>query len=72
LSDENFNKKPNSAKKSSEKGPKRLIKTRKKPNFIYGIVIPCHRETYELQEYQKKFVSKFRLSLFWHCTEAHY
>ena len=59
-------------KRVQKNGQSDWLKARKKPSFIYGIVIPCHRETYELQEYQKKFVSKLRVSLFWHCTEAHY
>jgi len=39
LPDENFNKKPNSAKKRSEKGQTDGLKARKKSNFICGIAI---------------------------------
>jgi len=82
--DENFNKKPNSAKKGAEKGQANCVKARKKPNFVVLLYF-CHKETSKLQENLNKFSSKWRLSFaclvlelitdasltlhgFWDCT----
>jgi len=65
-------KKPSSAKQRPRKGQTECLKARKKPNCICGIVIPLSQKTFKLQEYQKCFSSKLRLSLAWHCTGAHY
>jgi len=59
LPDENFNKKPNSAKKRPKKA---------KPT-VCGIAIPLSQKTSKLQEYQI-FSSNLRLILAWHCTGA--
>jgi len=53
---ENFNKKPNNAKKRPEKGQTDCLKARKKPNFICGIAFPFPQKASKLQEYEKKIL----------------
>jgi len=68
LPDENFNKKPNNAKKRPKKGQTDCLKVRKKPNFICSIAIPLSQKTSKLQEYQIFFFEikiKSCLSLYW-------
>jgi len=49
LPDENFNKKPNSAKQGSEKDQSDCLKARKKPNFVCDTAIPLSQKTSKLQ-----------------------
>jgi len=51
LPDENFNKKPNIAKKRPEKGQTDCLKARKKPIFVFDIALPLLQKTSKLQEY---------------------
>jgi len=44
LPEENFNKKPNNAKKRSKKGQTHCSKARKKPNLFCGIAIPLSQK----------------------------
>jgi len=67
--DENFNKKPNNAKKTPEKGQTTCLKARKKPHFICGIAIPLSQKAHKLQAYPI-FSSKLRLNIAWRCTGA--
>jgi len=69
LRDENFNKKPNNAKKRPEKGQTDCLKARKTPSFMCGIAIPLSQKT-QITSISKFFSSKLRLNLAWHCTEA--
>jgi len=69
LPGENFNKKPNNAKKRAAKGQTDCLKARKKAKLYLRY---CHcfvTKISKLQEYQKKS-SKLRLNLAWHCTGA--
>jgi len=67
LPDENFNKKPNSAKSHSD-----CLKGRKKPNCICGISMPLSQKKHFNYKNIKTNYLKLRLSLPWHCTGAHY
>jgi len=50
-----------------------VLKRGKKKSEIAFVVLSflCHKKTFKLQEYQKKFSSK-RLCFARHCTRAHY
>jgi len=65
LPDENFNKNPNDAEKRPEKGYTVCLKARKKPDFVSGITTPLSQKTSKLQQYQKKFLQKSCLALYW-------
>jgi len=68
LPDDNFNKKPNNAKKRPEQDQSDCLKSRKKPIFICGIAIVLSQKISKLREYQKHFFKiKFKscLALYW-------
>jgi len=66
LPDENFNKKPNSAKSHTD-----CLKGRKQPNCICGILMIPSQKKINYKNIKKNYL-KLRLSLAWHCTGAHY
>jgi len=80
LTDENFNQKPNTAKKRPEKGQTDCVKVRKKAKLFVVLLFLCHKEISKLEEYRKKISSKSRLlclalswsSLLMVCEIAHF
>ena len=71
LPDENFGK-PNSAKKRPVKSQIIWLKTRKTSKLICDIALHWSQKNIWITRNNKHFFSKLRLSLFWHCNEAHY
>jgi len=55
LQDDNFNKKPNSAKKRPDKGQTDW-KARKKSNFVCGIALPFSQKTSKLKDLIRNFI----------------
>jgi len=69
LPEENFNKKPNSAKKDQKKGQTNCLKARKSQTLFAVLTFLCHKETFKLQEYQKNvFEITIRLTLACQCV----
>ena len=56
LPDENFNKKPNSAKKRPEKGQTDCLKARKKPNCICSVAIPLKQRNISITRISNNFL----------------
>ena len=54
LPDENYNEKPNSAKKRPEKSQTNWLKARKKPNFICGVALPLSQRNIWITRNNKK------------------
>jgi len=69
LPDENFNKKPNNAKKRTKR-PNRLFKGQKKSQTVFAVLpLLCHKKHLNYKNI-KIVSSKLRLNLAWHCTAA--